>query len=205
MKKCSYIQEKNRVLIWRGGYCTNYRVYIGEFLAFFHLLVKSLIFKGHFDVTLYRIRNFSTFRVLFGTDLLGKVEKRREICWRKMAKIVTHMGKQVIVCKDRPGVWRTLEEAAKGLGVSVSTISRAIREARPDYRYVSRVFAIKLRGGPWKIAVADSSNRRYITVEQDLLKIPKKDVEKVKDITAVWYFSREEWNSGTEFAGGFLI
>lgn len=187
MKKCSYIQEKKGVLIWRGGYCTNYRVYIGKFLAFFHRPVKSLIFKGHFDVTLYRIRNSPTFRVLFGTDLLGKVEKRREICWRFWTNFI-HMAKQVIVRMSAPGVWDTLEEAAKGLGVSTATVSRRLREADPDLRYAPRVYAVRdKKTREWSVVVREGRGRKFVTAGQSLRKIQKSEIDGMKDITLAWY------------------
>lgn len=109
------------------------------------------------------------------------------------------MAKQVIVA---PGhVFENLEEAAAFLGVTVGTVSRAIRDVRPvnniPLRYAQRVYVIKIkRQEEWVAAVMDSSNRRFVTVGQSIRKIPRKDVDQVKDITVAWYF-----NSGTEFAG----
>lgn len=107
------------------------------------------------------------------------------------------MGKQVIVAKSRLGVWNTLEEASSDLGISVSTLSRKLRDVDPDFRYASRVYAIRMKSTKeWTVAVLDNSGRRYVTIGQSLRKIARKDVDQVKDITVAWYF-----NSGTEFAG----
>lgn len=97
------------------------------------------------------------------------------------------MSKQVLVSRERLGVWETLEDAAKELGVSVSTISRKVREGEGGWRYVQRVYAIEVKGGGWTVAVMDSSNRRFVTMSQDLRKIAKKDVLRVKDVTVSWY------------------
>lgn len=98
------------------------------------------------------------------------------------------MGKQVIVRRSAPGVWETLEEAAVGLGVSVSTVSRMLKDVNPDLRYVSRVYAIRIKdSGEWTIAVLDHSDRRYVTMGQSLQKIKKGEVCEVRDITVAWY------------------
>ena len=107
------------------------------------------------------------------------------------------MGKQVIVAKSKIGAWNTLEEASNALGMSVSTLSRRLRDVDPDFRYASRVYAIRMKNTKeWTVAVLDNSGRRYVTLGQSLRKIQKKEVDQVKDITACWYF-----NSGTELAG----
>lgn len=98
------------------------------------------------------------------------------------------MGKQVIVRKSQPGVWRTLEEAAEELQVSVSTLSRRLRDVDPDLRYAARVYAIRLKSdGEWRVAVMDATGRSYVLLGQSLNKVAKKDVSQVKDITVAWY------------------
>lgn len=98
------------------------------------------------------------------------------------------MGKQVIVRRSAPGLWETLEEAAAGLGVSASTVSRMLRDVRPDLKWVSRVYAIKMkRSGEWTVAVLDRSGRRYVTMGQSMGKIGKKEICEVRDITVAWY------------------
>ena len=98
------------------------------------------------------------------------------------------MSKQVIVRMSRPGLWETLEEAAEALGVSVSTLSRNMRDLEPDLKYVSRVYAIKMKdSGEWIVAVLDHSGRKYVTMGQSLKKIAKSEICGVKDITVAWY------------------
>ena len=98
------------------------------------------------------------------------------------------MSKQVIVRRSSLGVWETLEEAASALGVSVSTVSRMLRDVNPDIKYVSRVYAIRLKNsGEWTIAVLDHSDRRYVTMGQSMRKIRKGEVSEVRDITVAWY------------------
>ena len=114
---------------------------------------------------------------------------------------MTKMSKRVIVSKKRAGIGETLEEAAGSFGVSMSTISRSIRGGGSEFRYVDRVYAIRLRSGAWVVAVLDAGNRMYIPVDQDLRKISKREVVEVRDITPVWYFHSEKWPSGTVFDG----
>ena len=98
------------------------------------------------------------------------------------------MSKQVIVRRSSPGLWETLEEAAAGLGVSVSTVSRMLKDVNPDLKYVSRVYAIRLKNsGEWTVAVLDHRERSYVTMGQSMQKIRKGEVCEARDITVAWY------------------
>lgn len=98
------------------------------------------------------------------------------------------MGKQVIVRRSALGLWETLEEAAAALEVSVSTLSRSMKDVDADLRYVSRVYAIRLKdSGEWTVAVLDHSDRKYVTMGQSMRKIRKGEVSAVRDITVAWY------------------
>lgn len=102
------------------------------------------------------------------------------------------MSKQVIVRRSSYGLWETLEEAAAGLGVSVSTVSRMLKDVNPDLKYVSRVYAIRLKSsGEWTVAVLDHRERNYVTMGQSLRKIRKGEVCEVRDITVAWYLRAE--------------
>lgn len=102
--------------------------------------------------------------------------------------------KKVIVGKW--GVWNTLQECAVATGLSVSTVSRKMRDFTGEFRYLDRVFALKLKSGRYAMAVMDSLGRRYIPLGNDGLgeRIRKVDVEKVYDVTLSFY-------CGTEFEG----
>lgn len=98
------------------------------------------------------------------------------------------MAKQVIVRMSAPGVWDTLEEAANDLGVSTSTVSRRLREADPDLRYASRVYAVRdKKTKEWFVAVREGRGRKFITMGQSLRKIQKSEIDGMKDITLAWY------------------
>lgn len=98
------------------------------------------------------------------------------------------MAKQAIVRMSAPGVWDTLEEAANALGVSTSTVSRRLREADPDLRYASRVYAVRdKKTKEWFVAVREGRGRKFITMGQSLRKIQKSEIDGMKDITLAWY------------------
>lgn len=119
--------------------------------------------------------------------MLGIVQIWTYICRRFWTNFI-HMAKQVIVRMSAPGVWDTLEEAANALGVSTSTVSRRLREADPDLRYASRVYAVRdKKTKEWFVAVREGRGRKFITMGQSLRKIQKSEIDGMKDITSAWY------------------
>lgn len=132
------------------------------------------------------IRYKSSYYTISGKGL-GKSEKVPIFVFR-ISQFLSTMGKQVIVRRSAPGIWETLEEAAEGLGVSVSTVSRMLRDMDPDIKYVSRVYAIRLKdSGEWTVAVLDHRGRNYVTMGQSMGKIKKGEISEVRDITVAWY------------------
>ena len=99
--------------------------------------------------------------------------------------------KKVIVGKW--GVWNTLEECSAATGLSVATISRKMKDLTGEFRYLDRVFALKLKAGGYALAVMDSLGK-YIPLGHDGLggRIRKADVARVYDVTLSFY-------CGTEF------
>ena len=97
------------------------------------------------------------------------------------------MSKKVIIIRGQRQAFETLQEAADGSGKSVSTISRAIRDASPDIRQVDRVYMIKVKGTGWRVGVMNSTNSAYIPMYQEEARIPARNVEEKKDVTLVWY------------------
>lgn len=71
--------------------------------------------------------------------------------------------------------------------MSVSTISRKVRDGIDGWRYTKRVYAVELKDGGWTVAMLDSGNRVFLPLGQELRRIAKRDVTRVKDITASWY------------------
>lgn len=102
--------------------------------------------------------------------------------------------KKVIVGKW--GVWDTLEECALANGLSVSSVSRKMREFTGEFRWVDRVFAVKLKAdGWWVLAVEDSRGGKWLRFgENRMEKISKGEVKEVRDVTLSFY-------CGTEFEG----
>lgn len=108
------------------------------------------------------------------------------------------MAKQVIVVKSSLRVFNTLEEAARELDIAPGSISRAIMECRECkghlMRYAPRVYAVKLKGTlEWVVATRNARNSGYLGVDDPMRKIGLRMVDRVKDITPVWYYWREEW------------
>ena len=142
-----------------------------------------------------RLKNVVSTRLLhFCLD----VKKNVNIFAPVQVKKFDSMAKQVLVASGLPRVFKTLEEASEALGVSGSSISRSMNECRECqghmFRYVNRVFAVQLKaGGEWRIVTRDSRNSGYILIEDAGKRIRQSDVSRVKDVTAVWYFSKEEW------------
>lgn len=106
------------------------------------------------------------------------------------------MSKKVIVCEAGKRVYETLEEASEVLGVSPSTISRAIERTGEvngvRARWADRVYIVKLKRGEWHVAMLNQGGGAYILLN-DGSKIKKAAVAEVKDITVAWYFSKEKW------------
>ena len=107
------------------------------------------------------------------------------------------MSKQVLVRLDGLGVYEGLEEAAAALQVAPASVSRAIRDSGAirgvQLKWVDRVYAVKEKGGDWKVVVMNSRNTAYLPVSQVGPAIKPRMVEAKKDLTQVWY--------GTVFAG----
>lgn len=108
------------------------------------------------------------------------------------------MAKQVLIARGLDKVFKTLEEASEYLGVSGSSISRSMNECRECqghlFRYVNRVFAVRLKtNGAWRIVTRNSRNGAYILMDDPAVRIKDREVDRIKDLTVVWYFSREEW------------
>lgn len=116
----------------------------------------------------------------------------------KRSKIDSAMSKKVLVRLDGFGVFETLEDASRALGVTPESVSRAVRDARKvngvSLKWADRVYAVCEKGGDWKVVVLNSRNSAYLPVSQVGDKVPVRNVVKKKDITASWY--------GMEFAGG---
>lgn len=106
------------------------------------------------------------------------------------------MGKKVIVCDGNFRVYRTLSELSGEVGVSPGELSRALDDGRPVFgrrmRWAERVFAVRVLGVGWTVCVRDSRGRLVLLGDPDR-RIRMRDVEEVKDVTAVWYYGREEW------------
>ena len=102
--------------------------------------------------------------------------------------------KKVIVGKW--GVWDTLEQCAAANGLSASTVSRKMRDFTGEFRYLDRVFAVRLKAGGYELAVMDSVGRMFIPLGYDGLKakIRQGEVSEVRDVTLNFY-------CGTEFEG----
>jgi hypothetical protein len=108
------------------------------------------------------------------------------------------MGKQVIVVNSEVSgfnqVYPTLEKASEALGLSASTISRAIAEGgiykdRLRMRYAERVFGIRLRAdGTWRIATEKSRGNGFVLMYEPMNKVSKREVIEVRDITEGWYW-----------------
>lgn len=108
-------------------------------------------------------------------------------CFPKMDKIYPTM-KKVIMARETGMVYRDLQEAAAGLGVSVSSVSRMLAEYSGNVRYVDRVFLVREEEKGWTVAVMDCRNSGYLVIgSSPERKIAKRDAVEVKDITAFWH------------------
>lgn len=90
-------------------------------------------------------------------------------------------------------VFETLEEASEVLGVNASTLSRAMSDCREFHgmrmKYVDRVYAVMLTGGwEWTVVVEDSRKSGYLVMGNPMKRIKKRDVARVKELTASWYW-----------------
>ena len=78
MKKCSIIQVRKRVLIWRGGKCVNSGDNIGEFFTFFHRAYSCLDYQRLTECSFIPNRKlfviFVPFSVRFRNLPLGIVQ-----------------------------------------------------------------------------------------------------------------------------------
>lgn len=102
--------------------------------------------------------------------------------------------KKVIISTEQPGFWVDLESAAGGFRLSVSTVSRKIKNG--EMRYVDRVFAVRRKKeGDWIVAVAESRGGGFVALGDGQKKIRKDEVWKIKELTGVWYTG-----NGTEIA-----
>ena len=103
----------------------------------------------------------------------------------------------MIVCEVGNRVFRTLEEAAEALGVSPGSVSRGISDrgevAGVRLRRVPRVYALQLADGSWVIGTENSRGSGYIPVDDGSGVVSKRAVVSRRDLTPVWYYSREEW------------
>ena len=171
--------------------CVNYEVYIGEFFTFFHRALTAIDFQHVNRCILIRNRYgnyiFGSISPRSRPSSLGNPDFWPDICQRVLINFIS-MAKQVIVRMSAPGVWDTLEEAANALQISTATLSRRLRDVDPDLRYASRVYAIKLKvDNEWRVAVPDTTGRKYVLIGQSLAKVGKSAILDVKDITLAWY------------------
>lgn len=105
------------------------------------------------------------------------------------------MGKTVIMAKNaKTGfrkVFRTIELAAEGLGISDSSISAATIDCRETggwiVRRVERVYAVHMRAhDEWLLATVNSKGV-FSEYGNATRRISRKEVDDVRDITAGWY------------------
>ena len=104
--------------------------------------------------------------------------------------------KSVLIVRGKYDVYSGLEEAAQALGVTPVAVSLAVKDHRPikgvELRWAERIFAVYLRGsGEWRIATRRNGNRGWLPIDGRGA-VPARDVERVKDITAAWYYENSE-------------
>lgn len=105
------------------------------------------------------------------------------------------MSKKVLVFDMKLPVYRTLEDAAKEFDVSPGLISMAANGCKDvcgvRVRWADRVFVLQMKDGSYVVAVKDQRGRKFLDLH-GMTPVRKRDIERVKDITASWYFSKEE-------------
>lgn len=96
--------------------------------------------------------------------------------------------KKVIISRQTGKVYRDLPEAAEGMGVSVSTVSRQLADGSGSVRFVDRVFLVRVEKEGWLATVMDCRNTGYVVIgSSPERKIQRRDAREVKDVTAAWH------------------
>lgn len=96
--------------------------------------------------------------------------------------------KKVIVSRQTGKVYRDLQEAADGMGVSVSTVSRQLADGTGNVRFVDRVFLVKVEKEGWLATVMDCRNTGYVVIGSvPERKIRRSEARDVKDVTVEWH------------------
>lgn len=110
------------------------------------------------------------------------------------------MGKTVIMAKNANTgfrqMFRTIEEAAEGLGISGASVSAASIDERNakgwEIRRVERIFAVHAHAhNEWLLAVVNSKG---VLTEfgNPGRRISRKEVDEIRDVTVGWYMQDGE-------------
>lgn len=112
--------------------------------------------------------------------------------WKNLHHI---MSKKVLVFDGKMPVYRTLEDASADFGVSAGAISMAANGCKEvcgmRVRWADRVYVVRLKDRRHVLAVKDQHGRSFLCID-GLWKIGKRDIDWVRDITASWYYPKEE-------------
>lgn len=105
------------------------------------------------------------------------------------------MSKKVLVRLDGEGFYGTLESASEAFGMTPGNISRAVSETGKvrgvPVRWADRVYAVKEKGGDWRVMVLNSRNTAYLPVSQVGNRVLVRDVEEKKELTLAWYLQSD--------------